>query len=555
MADNTSRDKELELHLANFKLDVLQELIHALPGTKDPRQTLDFIMNRIFSLVEMEGASILLLDEDKKRLVFHTVRGEKEDELTGTFMFADKGIAGKVIATGRPALVDDTNKNEDFYDSIDDTLGYETKSLIAVPIKAGKKMYGVLEGVNLDVSEIGAPHELTELFESFADLIAVTIEHGETIEKLDSDVKYSKSLLNVSHAVNSALDLQDVLSTIMNSAKNMLDADASSLLLADREKDELFFYVAHGEKKDMLKKKTIPLDRGIVGTVATTGKPLIVNDAYEDSRFDSSFDQLTGYMTKSILCVPMYKADKLIGVLEVINKNDDGEFDETDLELLQTIANEAAVAVKSSLLQEEKDSLFHGALRALAGTVSVKDEYEKGHSERVAFYAEQIGKCLRPDDWRFHESLRVAGMIHDVGKVGIPDTILLKSGAISDAERIIIETHSQMSHEIASSIGPIKESLLGILHHHERYDGEGYPHKLKGEDIPLSARILAIADAFDAMTTDRPYRPRMERDVAVGNIKKGSGAQFDPELVETFLFANEAGLLDPDDIIDTGDNI
>ncbi len=539
---------DIELQLTNFKLEVLQELIHALPGSQGPKETLDFIMNRIFSLVEMEGASILLIDEDTDRLVFHVVRGQKEDELTGTYMLADKGIAGKVISTRKPALVDDTNTEDDFNKSIDNTVGYETKSLIAVPIKSGKKVIGVLEGVNLDVDEIDSPYELTELFECFADLIAMTLQHRDVVEKLNNDVKYTKSLLNVSHAVNSALDLRDVLNTIMNSAKRMLDAEASSLLLVDRNTDELYFFVAHGDKKSMLEKKTVPLDKGIVGHVATTGIPLIVNDAYADERFDPSFDKFTGFTTKSILCVPMFKADILIGVLEVINKNDGSNFDDTDIDLLQTIANEAAVAVKGSLLQEEKDDLFHGALRALASAVSMKDEYEKGHSERVAFYAVQIGKCLRPDDWRLHENLRVSGMIHDVGKIGIPDTILLKSGRVSDAERMIIETHSTLSHEIASSIGSIKNSLMGILHHHERYDGKGYPGKLKDSEIPLTARILGIADAYDAMTTERPYRRKMEPSAAAEIIKKGSGEQFDPEIVETFLFALEAGLLDRDSI-------
>jgi len=543
MNDNNNNEAaELQLHLANFKLYVLQEIIHLLPGSTNHWETLDFIMNRLFSLVEMEGASIILPDESGEKLVFHTVRGEKEAVLTGMEMPAGKGIAGKVYLSGEPFLLDDTTKDSDFHKEIDRVTGYNTNSLIAVPIRAGEHVLGVLEGVNLDVEEIESPSELTELFVSIADMLAIVIENGRMITRLDRDVTSTRRLLDISRAVNSTLELADVLDALMNAAKAMMNAEAASLLLIE-ENEQLSFFVAHGEKRKQLEKQKIPMSKGIAGYCARTGNSVIANDVTKDDRFDPSMDKETGFITRSILCVPMTRGGENLGVLEVINKSDGGEFSDKDRDLLQTIANESALAVRNSLLHREKDELFHGAVNALAMAVNMKDEYEHGHSKRVSHYSTQIGICLRPDDWQLHEVLSISGLVHDVGKIGIPDTILLKSGKLTEPEMAIMKTHAKMSFDIISAISSLKDCHKAVLYHHERFDGTGYPDGLSGDDIPLPARILNIADSFDAITSDRPYRGKKTREEAVDIIRGYAGTRYDPDIVEAFNIAFEHDML------------
>jgi HD-GYP domain-containing protein (c-di-GMP phosphodiesterase class II) len=537
-------DAELELALANFKLDVLHEIIRLLPDLSEPERTLSFIMDRVFSLVEMEGASILLLDESGGNLEFYIVRGEKEPELKGVKMDAGKGIAGRVLATAKPVLIENAEDAE-IYRKIDETVGYKTRSLIAVPIKLGGRSIGVLEGVNIDAEEVKTPAQLSELFESLASIISVTIEHMRLVDRLQHELQTIRTLLDVSRTVNSSLDLRDVLETVMSSAEKLLGVEAASLLLLDKKRKNLEFHVAHGEKKNALTVlKSIPVEKGIAGYVARTGVPVICNDTSKDKRFDNFIDTITGYKTRTALSAPIGSSGETIGVLEVINKKNGAPFEEEDLKLLQTIANESAVAVKNSLLLEEKNELFEGGIEALAKTLDARDEYNFGHAARVAFFAERIARTCRPDDYMLHESVRIAGLIHDIGKVGIPDSVLLKPGPLDAKEIAIARAHVGASIDITSSMRMSGDTLLAVRYHHERHDGAGYPEGMKGGEIPLSARILSVADAFDAMTSGRSYHEKKSLEEAAAEIKSLAGAQFDPDVVEIFLLALEHGLLD-----------
>lgn len=166
---------ELELQIANFKLEVLQEIIHILTENDNPDETLNFVMSRIFSLIEMEGASLLLPNESRDKLIFKEVRGSKERDLKDIVIDANSGIAGKVFNSGTAELIDNTSKSEHFLKTVDESTGYTTRSVIAVPVISKGMVLGVLEGVNIDIQEIKSPVELKGLFQSLADIIAVVL--------------------------------------------------------------------------------------------------------------------------------------------------------------------------------------------------------------------------------------------------------------------------------------------------------------------------------------------------------------------------------------------
>ncbi len=353
-------------------------------------------------------------------------------------------------------------------------------------------------------------------------------------EELQREVERLKSLLDISLKFGSTLDLQEILNLIMEIAKKTLDAEASSIFQIDEEKRELFFVVATGEKGKEAKTIRIPWGKGIAGWVAEHGKPLLVPDVSKDPRFFQDVDKKTGFKTKSILAVPLIRKGKVIGVAEVINKKGGGEFTVEDIILFEAIAEQAAVAMENAKLYSQLENLFLSSIRAIVNAIEEKDEYTRGHTGRVTEYSLLIGKRLGLSNDEI-KTLELSALLHDVGKIGIPDSILRKPGRLTDEEYAVIKSHPLRGVKILEPIENIRHILPGIRHHHERYDGKGYPDGLKGKKIPFYARIIAVADAFDAMTSDRPYRKGLPIEIARKEIEENRGTQFDPECADAFL--------------------
>ncbi|UCE19756.1 MAG: response regulator [Gemmatimonadota bacterium] len=198
---------------------------------------------------------------------------------------------------------------------------------------------------------------------------------------------------------------------------------------------------------------------------------------------------------------------------------------------------EEKVQEKTSELVEKNTQLrllFLNTIQSLVQTLEAKDKYTEGHSRRVAEMSSLMAKRLRFSDEDV-EKLRLAGILHDIGKIGVREACLNKPGTLTEAESEEIKQHPLISERILTPIEELQEILADIRHHHERYDGNGYPHGLRGVDIPLGARILAVADSYDAMTSDRPYRPALTADKALDELEVNAGKQFDPQLIKVFI--------------------
>jgi len=365
---------------------------------------------------------------------------------------------------------------------------------------------------------------------------------NQSFNALCQKVYKLESLIEVSQIVNSTLDLRELLPLIMELTTKIMKAEASSLMLIDEEHNEFVFEVAIGEKKEELKKMRLPLSEGVAGWVVKNKRPISISDVQKDPRFSSKIDKEIKFVTKSILCVPLLIKERIIGVVEAINKIGESEFSHDDLELLQAMANQEAIAIDNARLYEDLKSLFFNSIKALVTTIEAKDPYTHGHSERVMKYAQAVAQELNlPDEEK--ENIRLAGLLHDIGKIGIDETILRKTGRLTDEEFNQIKRHPDIGVGIISPIKQLQVIGLGVWHHHERYDGKGYPNSLKGENISLAGRILAVADTFDAMTSDRPYRSGLPHQRALDEIKEHTGSQFDPIVAKAFLKAYEDGLI------------
>lgn len=347
------------------------------------------------------------------------------------------------------------------------------------------------------------------------------------------------ALIELTGLINSSLNPHEVRRMAVETIPRCVDADAASLLLLDGESGELYFEAASGEQGEKLKEVRLKPGEGIAGWVARKGGAVIIDDVAGDSRFAADVDRLTGYHTRTMIVAPVATRDRLWGVLQVLNKQD-GNFTDDDLELVQALANQVAIAIENASIYQEMRLTFLGVTTALADALEKRDPYTGGHTRRVHEYSVTIARRLGLPEEEM-DTLRLAAILHDVGKIGVSDQVLRKPGRLDEEEFAEMCRHPEVGGEIIGHLPQLTKVMPGVLYHHEQFNGNGYPAQLCGEAIPEVARIIAVADAFDAMTSDRPYRKALPLDAAFAELQKFSGRQFDPRMVAAFMDAWQAG--------------
>jgi HD-GYP domain-containing protein (c-di-GMP phosphodiesterase class II) len=245
-------------------------------------------------------------------------------------------------------------------------------------------------------------------------------------------------------------------------------------------------------------------------------------------------------MPRSELCAPVWVGDELWGAINV-EEIEPGAFDEDDARLLQTVADQLGSALRSALLYEQLDRAYLGTAEALAAALEAKDSYTAQHAHSIVKWAEAVGRRLGLQSRELRD-LRYGAVFHDIGKIAIPEAILNKQGPLDDREREIMERHTLVGEQILAPVEFLKGVRPIVRHEHERWDGNGYPDGLRGEEIPLGARIVLVCDAYHAMTSDRPYRASMSEADARAELRAGAGTQFDPRVVDNFLAVLDAGI-------------
>jgi HD superfamily phosphodiesterase len=353
-------------------------------------------------------------------------------------------------------------------------------------------------------------------------------ERGRIISKNKEKIEL---FFEFAFELGSKRNIDDVLSVVADSTKKILDCDRASIFVYNKETSKLWTKVAHGLEE----KIEVDQNIGIVGWVFSNRKPLIVNSPYSDPRFNPETDKKTGYRTKSIIAVPLITySGNAVGVLEGINKNGEG-FTDDDLEFARVLAVQAANAIENAILYEELKKAQEEIVMRLSIAAEFRDRTTYNHLVRMSLYSYLIAKEMGFDE-EWCEKLKLAAPMHDIGKLGIKDTILLKPAKLTDEEFEEMKKHTIYGYEILkdSTIDILKMASNVALCHHEKYDGTGYPRGLKGEEIPIEARIVAVADVFDALTSRRPYKEPYEIERAVEIIEKDSGKHFDPKVVQAF---------------------
>lgn len=359
----------------------------------------------------------------------------------------------------------------------------------------------------------------------------------KNVENMKARMREVKSLLKVSLILNSTLHLEEVVETVIDQAMSVLEAEAGTLWLITEDGGHMEPLLARGPRADALKGMRLKRGEGLAGQVTESGKPVLVSDVRKSKQWASRFDSSTGFETRSLLCVQLKSKNKILGCLQFLNKTKGRKFKENDLRLCKAFASQAAVVIDNSILFTNQRRLFMSFIKTLSSALDARDSYTMGHSARVSEYSLLIGERYGLSKNEL-DLLEQAALLHDIGKIGVRDNVLLCPGPLSDEAFQQMRTHPVIGARIISQMEPeslITEIREGALHHQEKYDGTGYPGKLSGEDIPLFGRIIAIADTFDAITTDRPYRKGKSFEEAAAEIKRCSGRHFDPVLAEIFV--------------------
>ena len=354
-------------------------------------------------------------------------------------------------------------------------------------------------------------------------------EIRELNRKLSEKLAEMTILYEAAKLTSSSLDLDEVLSSAFNSAVKILNAETGSLMLFDPEEEVLTIKKSYGLNEEIIRKTRVKKGETIVGLVAQSGKPLIIH-----GRADISIKGRKKYEKVNSICVPLKTRKGVIGVVNLNRKEDANPFTEDNLKLLFTMANDVAFAIENATLYQNLHESYLSIIRALVSALELKDSHTRGHSESVTRYAVALAKKLKLFPQEI-ESIEVAAILHDVGKIGVQESILNKPGKLNNEEWKEMKRHPEFSYKILKEVNFPWEIKPVIYAHHERYNGKGYPARLKGEKIPLGARILAVADTFAAMTSDRAYRKGLSKEMAIEELKRVAGTQLDPELVKVFV--------------------
>ncbi len=498
------------------RLTALNGVTRDLITVHDRQELIDRILKSATEALGLDRCALLLVDPKTQELVVDSMI--RYGEVIGVRIPMGKGITGRVAVTGDPVLVADTAADERYWSA--DSGG---QSEMAAPLRVHGEVIGVLDTESPKLDAFSQSD--LELFSTFASQAGVALHNARLIKglerankKLNENVaemaKLNKELENYSleiakankalewqlknltavheagKTITSSLDLDTTLETILDMTSRIVGSTAGAIKLMDEETKELQIRAESG-----------------------------------------TLSEISG--SWSLFDLPLMIGDKTIGVFELVKKAS-GTIGEEEQQMLETMASQAAIAIENARLFEDTQQIYYETLKSLAKALEARDHYTKGHSERVANLSKSTAKELGIDEQEIN-AIYNAALLHDIGKIGIRDEVLLAPRKLNFEEMEVIRKHPTFGNAILMPLKFLGEIREYVRFHHERWDGTGYPDGRAGEDIPLASRIIAVADTFDAMTSNRPYRNELTFETAISEIQAAAGSQFDPTVVEAFV--------------------
>jgi len=347
----------------------------------------------------------------------------------------------------------------------------------------------------------------------------------EINQELHQKIKEVETINLILHHLDQAATSKDLFNILVNLSGEITTCDEAHFCISGQGMKDPVIITSFFKDKDKTIGDAGCIEGDIIKKVEDDGMPLLIR---ENDNNDS------------IMAIPLKIRSRVFGILISLIRDSKRYFNEKDLYFLNFLTEKASFLIENLALYENIYENLFSALYAFVETIEARDPYTKQHSTRVTSYAVSIAKAIRCSQEEI-DMLDVSGNLHDIGKIGIPDNILLKPGRLTEEEFEVIKRHPIIGGSIIGHFGLWTNEQNIIKHHHERWDGRGYPDRLKGEETPFLSRIISVADVYDALTSDRSYRKRMEDDVSVGIIREEAGSQFDPKIVDVFLNLHDQG--------------
>ncbi len=357
-------------------------------------------------------------------------------------------------------------------------------------------------------------------------------------EQLRETQKRLQAIYHANEIITSERNLNKLFERIMDQIFSLVPAHNGVILLREEETDEW----VQEHMKAGTEGEDIAVSSTIVNRAFDNGEAVLTMDAADDSRFETGASIITQNIS-SAMCVPLRHQDDRLGVVYVDTRGTANAFEPSDVELLVAIAGPASVAIKNAQYLRTIEQSYEDTLLVLANAIELRDHYTVGHTWRVTNVSVEMARELGWDDEKLKE-VEMGVVLHDVGKIAVDNAILGKTSRLTEEEYEKMKVHPQRGAELLQDVVFLKPFIPYCLYHHERYDGKGYPFGMSGEDIPVEGRLVAVADTFDAMTSNRPYRKGLDPEIAIAEIEKGKGSQFDPACADALIRCFRDGKVD-----------
>lgn len=490
------------------------------------------ILDHLMNLFQAQGAALALRDPGSGAAVIQMARGEFAQS-TGALLRAGESISSQVMATGQPYVMRDgrTKPRLTSPDMLD-----RVRAFACVPLTTPQATIGALW--------IGRANSIEDvqvrLLTALADIAANALQRATLYEQTELRLQRLDALSKVDQAISSSLDLQVTLAVLLDQLTLQLRVDAAAVLLFDAAIHTLQFIEGRGLRNGARLRTPLELSEDLAGRAVLERHKIFVPDLSAPASAPLPIQRLTGESFRAYLALPLIAKGQVKGVLEIFQRaplSNDPEW----LEFLETLAREAAIAIDNvelyQGLQRSNAELivsYDATLEGWSRALDLRDSVTEGHTRRVTTMTIRLARALNLPEADL-PNIRRGAMLHDIGKLGVPDAILRKPGALLEAEWAIMRKHPQYAFEMLAPIVYLRPALDIPYCHHEHWDGEGYPRGLEGEKIPLAARIFSVVDVWDALRTDRPYRPAMPEEQVREYIRARAGSLFDPAIVAKFL--------------------
>ncbi len=526
------------------QLEALYQTAHTLNTALDPTTVFQQVAQTARQLLPADAVLLFQIEQGQsQRLVCKVALGAQTENLLGLYLPARSGPLGEALQQRRALLVSQADQVS-LWEKVTGALhGLRARSLLAVPLIAHGESLGVLVAINTESPRSFSPQD-EELLVSLADHAAIALRNAMLVEDLRRRVEEMEVVTRLSAALRQAPDSHTIAQTLIREACHLVHAHSGIILFAVGEEASAEEGVQHLVLEGVcgLPYKTLGERLRVLAVsgpwyrLLRQSTPLVITGlSHPIYRSLAQWIEAWDLQASTLASVSLSTVDgTALGLLLLARSVGDPPFSLKELDLLQTVAEIGANALQRARAYENLEQTFLETVLALAQTIDVKDAYTGDHSGRLAEWALAVAEVLGLSETE-KQHLHWAALLHDIGKIGIPDEILLKPGPLSAEEWAVMKRHPEIGADIIRRVQGLQPVAEIIAAHHERWDGSGYPKGLKGEEIPLGARILAVVDSYGAMVDERIYRKASTHQEALEQIRRNAGKLYDPRVVEAFV--------------------